>query len=134
MSHTIRVHIVEDSSTDAKRLELELQQAGYDLVTLRVETAAALTAALNDAVWDVVISDYRMPGFSAPMALELVKARSLDLPFIVISGSVGEHKAVEMMLPGAKDYVNKENLFSLAPAVERAPRDAATRAARRRES
>ena len=127
MSGEIRVLIVEDSALDASIIELELKQAGYDLVTRRVDIAADLCAALDEAVWDVIICDYRLPEYSAPDALELVKARGLDVPFIVISGSVGEHKAVEMMRAEAQDYVIKGNLARLAPAVERELREATDR-------
>jgi diguanylate cyclase len=134
MLAVIRVLIVEDSAADAALIESALEQAGYDLVTSRVDSAADLSAALDEATWDVVICDYRLPEFSAPSALALIKARGVDLPFIVISGSVGEHKAVEMMRAGAQDYVIKGNLVRLGPAVERELRDAANRAERRREA
>jgi PAS domain S-box-containing protein len=93
-----------------------------------------MTAALDEVAWDVVICDYRLPLFSAPAALELVSARGLDVPFIVISGSIGEDMAVEMMRSGAHDYLMKNNLARLGPAVERELRDAASRLERRREA
>jgi diguanylate cyclase len=130
----IRVLTVEDSVEDAALVERELEQAGYALVMRRVETAAALCVALDEAAWDVIICDYSLPRFSAPAALQLVKARGLDLPFIIISGMTGEHKAVEMMRAGAQDYVMKGNLARLGPAVERELSDAASRAERQREA
>jgi diguanylate cyclase (GGDEF)-like protein/PAS domain S-box-containing protein len=134
VSRAIRVLIVEDSPSDALLIEHELNHAGYDVTSHRVETALELAAALDEESWDIVICDYRLPGFSAPGALELFKARGLDQPFIVISGSIGEQKAVDMMRAGAQDYVLKGNLARLGAAVERELRDAEDRAERRREA
>ncbi|HLZ28603.1 MAG TPA: EAL domain-containing protein [Chloroflexota bacterium] len=130
----IRVLIVEDSAPDATLVELELEQAGYALVMRRVETATALSVALDEATWDVVICDSSLPRFSAEAALQLVKARGLDLPFIIVSGKIGEHTAVDMMRAGAQDYVMKGKLARLGPAVERELSDAASRAERRLEA
>jgi PAS domain S-box-containing protein len=130
----VHVLIVEDSESDAALIEWELKQAGLQAVTRRVESAAEATAALDETTWDVIISDYRLPRFSAPAALALVKARGLDVPFIVASGSIGEDTAVEMMRSGAQDYFMKGNLARLGPAVERELRDAADRHRRRREA
>ena len=134
VSRSVSVLMVEDSETDAALIEWELEQAGLHPLTRRVQTASEMTAALDEVAWDVVICDYRLPGFSAPAALELVTARGLDVPFIVISGSIGEDSAVEMMRSGAHDYLMKDNLARLGPAVERELRDAANRVERRREA
>ena len=129
MSREIRVLIVEDSLSDASLIEFELKHAGYDLVTRRVETAREMRAALDEGTANVIICDYTLPEFSAPAALELVKARGLDVPFIVVSGSIGEETAVAIMRAGAHDYVMKGNLARLGPALERELREAAARAA-----
>src|SRR5437899_2141967 len=124
MSRKISVLMIEDFAPDARLIEFKLKQAGYELVTRRVEDAGELTVALDAEVPDLIICDYNLPGFSAPAALELVKARGLDVPFFVISGSIGEDNAVEMMRAGAHDYLMKGSLARLGPAVERELRDA----------
>src|SRR5581483_9889435 len=117
MGGSIRVLIVEDSEDDAVLIERELRQGGLEAVTERVETAAAMRAALDRQAWDVVIADYSLPRFSAPAALALLEERGLDLPFIVISGSIGEQIAVATMKAGAHDYIMKSDLTRLVPAV-----------------
>jgi diguanylate cyclase (GGDEF)-like protein/PAS domain S-box-containing protein len=121
--------MVEDSESDAGLIEFELRRAGYELVTRRVVTAREMSAALDGGAADVIICDFTLPQFSAPAALELVKARGLDVPFIVVSGSIGDETAVEIMRAGAHDYVMKENLARLGLAVKRELREAAARAA-----
>jgi len=128
----LRVLIVEDSESDAT-LELRaLRQGGFEPTHVRVETAAQLKAALDAQAWDVVLSDYYLPGFDAPAALTLLRANGSDVPFIVVSGSVGEDTAVTAMKAGATDYVMKDRLQRLASAVARAVEDAAGRRERRR--
>ncbi len=127
----LRVLLVEDSESDAALLELALERAGFDLKSERVETAEGLTAALARQDWDVVIADYVMPGFDGLSALALVKSRGLDLPFIIVSGHITDDTAVAAMKAGAHDYVMKDNLTRLAPAVERELRDAEVRHARK---
>ncbi len=117
MKTPVNVLIVEDSEDDAQLVLDELRRSGYAPVFERVETAPALTAALQRQAWDVVIADYRMPDFSGPAALKLVKASGLDLPFIVVSGTVGEDLAVEMLKAGANDYLLKDRLGRLGTAV-----------------
>ena len=134
MSRQIRVLLVEDSESDASLIELELKQAGHELVTRRVVTAHEMSAALDERAVDVIICDYSLPQFSAPDALELVKAHGLDVPFFVVSGSIREERAVEMMRAGAHDYLLKGNLARLGPAVEREVREAAARLSRRKET
>jgi PAS domain S-box-containing protein len=127
----LRVLMVKDSESDAGPLVRRLQQAGYDLAHERVDTADDLRAALAQPDWDIVIADYQMPRFSAPAALEILKASGRDLPFIIVSGTIGEEKAVAMMKAGAHDYVMKDNLARLVPAVERELREAQGRRERR---
>ncbi len=93
----LRVLIVEDSEQDAGLLLRELRRAGYSPVFERVETAREMVDALGREVWDVVLSDYVLPGFSGLAALKILRDRGLDLPFIVVSGQIGEDVAVEMM-------------------------------------
>ncbi|HUL51274.1 MAG TPA: SpoIIE family protein phosphatase [Candidatus Nitrosotalea sp.] len=127
----IRVLIVEDSEFDARVLVNNLRQAGYDVTFRRVDSAATLRDALTEGVWEVILSDYNLPGFSAPEALAILQQSGLDLPFIIISGGIGEDVAVAAMKAGAHDYLMKGNLARLAPAVERELREAGTRVARR---
>jgi diguanylate cyclase (GGDEF)-like protein len=122
--------MIEDSPSDASLVEWELKHAGYQSHVRRVETESDLKAALDKDTWDIVTCDYRLPQFSAPAALELVRKHGVDVPFIVISGTIGEDAAVEMMRAGAHDYLMKGNLARLGPAVERELRDAAGRAQR----
>lgn len=123
----LRVLIVEDSENDAALIELALERAGYTPGCLRVQTRAALDAALSQQAWDVVIADYVMPQFNGLDALAQVKARGMDLPFIIVSGHITDDTAVAAMRAGAHDYVMKDNLARLGPAVGRELRDAAVR-------
>ncbi|MBI2843287.1 MAG: response regulator [Armatimonadetes bacterium] len=132
MNIPLRILIVEDSEDDTMLLVRELKRGGYDLTYERVDTKEAMSAALDRQTWDVIISDYVMPGFGGLDALKLAKERSLDLPFIVVSGKIGEETAVEAMKAGAHDYIMKDNLARLVPAVERELRDAEVRQERRR--
>jgi len=115
------VLLVEDNPDDALLLALHLTRAGYDLSLKRVETADEMSQALADPsqTWDIVLSDYNLPSFSAPRALQLLKSTGFDLPFIVLSGAVSEETAVEAMRAGAHDYISKQNLIRLVPAIER---------------
>lgn len=130
MSQPLNVLIVEDSEADAMLVLRELRRGGFSPIWERVETAQELSVALNRCSWDVILSDYRLPGFNAPAALEIVKQSQKDLPFILISGIIGEVSAVEMMKAGAHDYVMKDNLNRLPEAVRREMRDAQVRAER----
>lgn len=132
MSKPLRALLVEDNETDAELLLRTLAKAGYETTVARVETAEAMKEALQRGPWDIVLADYRMPQFSAPEALSLLKESGLDLPFIVVSGGIGEATAVAAMKAGAHDYLMKDNLARLAPAVERELREAANRSGRRR--
>jgi PAS domain S-box-containing protein len=130
MNIPLRVLIVEDSEDDAELLVSELERSGYHLISERVDTPSAMNFALAQT-WDLVIADYTMPNFSAPAALALLKEKALDLPFIIVSGSIGEDTAVTAMKAGAHDYVMKGKLARLAPAVERELREASERQKRR---
>jgi PAS domain S-box-containing protein len=127
MGTPIRVLIVEDSTDDAELVLIELRRAGYDPVSERVQTAEAMKTALESEPWDLVVSDYTMPQFDAPAALNLLNQSSRDIPFIVVSGSIGEDIAVAMMRTGAHDYVLKQNLTRFVSAVQRELREAENR-------
>jgi len=131
MPTSIRVLIIEDTEPDARLMVRELRRADYDPTWERVETSEAMRAALERQAWDVVLSDYKMPHFSGPAALRLLQAMELDLPFIVVSGTIGEENAVAMMKAGAHDYILKEKLARLAPAIAREMREVEVRRARR---
>jgi two-component system, cell cycle sensor histidine kinase and response regulator CckA len=131
MSTALRVLIVEDSPDDAALVLRELRRGGYELVSERVETAEAMSAALERAEWDVILSDYTMPHFSALEALETLKSKQLDIPFIIISGTIGEETAVLALKAGAQDYLIKGRLARLVPALEREIREAHSRLERK---
>src|SRR3712207_4631201 len=138
----LRVLIVEDSENDTLLLLRELRRGGYEPDHVRVETAEAMENALSASEWDVIISDYRMPRFSALEALRVFKKSGSDAPFIVVSGQVGEEAAVEVMKAGAYDFLKKGNLALdfitkgsmplLCPTVERGLEEAEERRERRR--
>ena len=132
MSTPLQVLIVEDSENDALLLQLELERAGYGPVCHRVDTAVAMNAALDRQRWDLVIADYVMPLFNGLDALALVRQKGHDLPFIIVSGHITEDTAVAAMKAGAHDYVMKDKLARLGPAVERELREAEVRRQRRR--
>lgn len=127
MRKSLRVLNIEDSEHDAALLTRHLSSAGYDLVSDRVETAAGLQAALESRDWDVILCDYSMPNFNALAALDVLRMSGNDIPLIIISGTVGEDVAVEAMLTGANDYLSKDNLTRLVPAIERELQDADNR-------
>lgn len=127
MNEVLRVLQVEDSSLDASLTERALAKAGYTVYSERVVTAAEMRAALARQPWDVIISDYRLSLLDAPAALTLLHDSGCDIPFIVVSGAIGEELAVAIMKAGAQDYLLKNDLARLAPAVERELRDARTR-------
>ena len=131
MNVELRVLLIEDSPSDAKLVLQELKRAYPAVYHERADTAEGVREALWGKTWDLVLSDWSMPTFSATAALELVKASGLDLPFIIVSGTIGEETAVEAMRAGAHDYVLKDKLGRLAPAIERVLREAKERAARR---
>jgi two-component system, cell cycle sensor histidine kinase and response regulator CckA len=132
MSQSLRVLIVEDSEDDALLLVRRLQKSGYELKWERVDSPEAMRSALDLNTWDLVITDYVMPGFNALEALEILNEKGLDIPRIVVSGTIGEETAVATMRAGASDYLMKDNLQRLIPAIERELRDAEIRKERRR--
>jgi two-component system, NarL family, sensor histidine kinase UhpB len=132
MDLPIQVLLIEDSEDDTALLEIALKRAGYAPICHRVETPEALRAALDRQKWDVVIADYLLPRFDGLAALAMVRERGLDLPFIIVSGYITEETAVAAMKAGAHDYVMKDNLARLGPALERELRDAVVRHERRR--
>jgi two-component system cell cycle sensor histidine kinase/response regulator CckA len=123
----LRVLLVEDSDDDAQLILRELKRGGREHVFMRVQSRDALVDALRDQTWDLVIGDYSMPGFSGAEALAVVREHDPDVPFIFVSGTIGEEMAVAAMRAGARDYVLKGNLKRLLPAVERELREAAAR-------
>jgi signal transduction histidine kinase len=127
----LRGLLLEDSENDALLLARHLRRGGYELEFERVETQDAFERALDRGLWDVVFADYVLPGYSGLTALKEVQRRELDLPFIVVSGKIGEETAVEAMKAGAHDYVMKSNLTRLASAVERELRESSRRHDRR---
>lgn len=119
MSRELKVLIIEDSEDDALLLLRELKRGGYNPVYERVHSLETLDRSLEHNQWDIIISDYVMPGFSGLAALKFIKDRGLDIPFIVVSGNIGEDMAVAAMKAGAHDYIIKGNLTRLIPAIER---------------
>jgi diguanylate cyclase (GGDEF)-like protein/PAS domain S-box-containing protein len=128
----LRVVVVEDSPTDAELVARELKKGGDPIEVERVDSASALRAALERGPCDLVISDYNLPGFSGPDALQVVKSYSADIPFILVSGTVGEELAVQTLKSGADDYLLKGNLTRLAASVKAQLQEAEGRRARRR--
>jgi len=133
MGVPLKVLLVEDSEDDALLLVRMLRRGGFDPTWERVDTAAAMEAALDGRGWDLVISDHGMPAFNSSAALELLRRNGfVDLPFIIVSGQIGEDAAVAAMKAGAHDYLMKENLARLNSAIERELREADVRRERRR--
>ncbi|HMF75520.1 MAG TPA: ATP-binding protein [Bryobacteraceae bacterium] len=132
MGKPLRLLQVEDLESDAALVVRLLRKAGYDVDSERVEDATEMRRALAARAWDVIIADYRLPQFDARGALAILQETGKDIPFIVVSGTIGEDVAVEMMRSGAQDYLMKDNLARLAPTVEREIREAGARLERRR--
>jgi PAS domain S-box-containing protein len=131
VSNPLRVLIIEDSEDDALLILRELRRGGYEPAYERVETAETFETALKSGPWDIIISDYILPKFSGSAALTIFKESGLDLPFIIVSGNIGEDIAVEAMKAGARDYIIKGNLTRLVQAVVRELREAELRHERR---
>ena len=130
-SRPLQVLIVEDSELDARVLIGHLRQGGYEPQWLRVASVDGMREALHSAIWDTILCDHSMPGFSAPEALQLLQETGLDIPFLIVSAGIGEDVAVAAMKAGANDFLIKGELARLVPAVERELREAGIRAARR---
>ena len=122
MNKPIRVLIVEDSEDDVLLLVRQLKKGGYNSTYNQVDTAEAMMKAFEKQTWDVILCDNSMPGFSAFDALDLYKEKRLDLPFIIVSGAIVYENAVALMETGAHDYILKNNLAELTPAIDRALR------------
>jgi len=131
MGRALNVLLVEDSDDDAELVLRELQRGGFDLVCERVQTREAMSATLPKLRWDVIVSDYSLPKFSAPDAFATLLATGLDIPFIIVSGTVGEETAVRAMKLGVQDFIVKGSLHRLIPAIERELREQEGREARR---
>lgn len=127
MPANLNILVVEDSEDDSRLTLRELERAGYEIQHLRTDTEAALRAALQNRRWDLVLSDYNVPGFGGIAALAIVRELHPEMPFIFVSGTIGEETAVAAMRAGANDYVMKSNLKRLAPAIERELREVAVR-------
>ncbi|HUI87235.1 MAG TPA: HD domain-containing phosphohydrolase [Anaerolineales bacterium] len=131
MENLLNVLIVEDSQDDADLIIREIQRGGYQVEWERVETRAALGSALQRKAWDLILCDHSLPQFDSLNALSVLRESGLDLPFIMVSGSLGEEAAVEVLKAGAHDYVNKGNMARLVPAIRRELAEADMRRQRR---
>jgi len=127
-----RILVVEDADRDYALLTRELHKAGLDVILHRVENAEQFRAALADGPWDAIVSDHSLPQFSSTVALEIAREVEREVPFIIVSGAIGEEQAVDAMKAGAQDYVSKSNLRRLIPVLEREWREAEGRRKRRR--
>jgi PAS domain S-box-containing protein len=129
----LRLLLVEDSEDDATLVLLELRRAGFVPVATRVETAEAMSTALRAQPWDLILADYNLPTFTGLAALDLYHESGLDIPFLIVSGTIGEELAVEAMRAGAHDYLLKGNLTRLGPAITRELREAQVRRERKQD-
>jgi diguanylate cyclase (GGDEF)-like protein/PAS domain S-box-containing protein len=127
----IKVLLVEDRAEDAELLVREMRRSGLAIVSRRVESEAAYEDALDTFAPDLILSDYTLPGFDGPLALRIARQRRPDTPFIFVSGTIGEERAIEALRQGAVDYVLKDNRARLVPAIERALKEAEDRDAGR---
>src|SRR5579859_698050 len=127
MTRPLQVLLVEDSDDDALLVSRELRRGGFDATVERVETRDAMVAALVRGAWDIVISDYSLPSFDAPSALAVVRESGIDVPVVIVSGTIGEETAVDAMRAGAADFIIKGRLTRLVPAIERELREKAGR-------
>ena len=132
MSQRLRTLIVEDSEDDAQLLLRHLRRGGYEPLGVRVETAEEMSRLLDEQTWDLVVADYSLPQFSAVHALAILNEKDIDVPFIILSGTIGEGTAVEAMRAGAHDYIMKGSSARLLPAIDRELREAEERATRRK--
>lgn len=132
MKRLLRVLIAEDAPDDAQLIVIQLEQGGFDVHSRRVDSAQTLIEALEGSQWDVIVCDYVMPGFSGLQALQILKDKATDIPFLMISGKVGEEAAAAAIRAGADDFLLKGNLTRLVPAVQRSIAEAALREQSRR--
>src|ERR1043166_3778562 len=131
MGTRLRILLIEDSEDDARLVLREIERGGYEVEFERVETADSMRAALASKGWDIVICDFSLPSFSAPHALAVLKNSARDLPFIIVSGTIGEESAVNALKAGAHDFIIKGNFARLIPAIQRELKDAEVRRERR---
>lgn len=130
-NQALSILLVEDAPEDAELLLAHLEGAGLRVSCHRVDTPEAMSKALSNALWDLVISDYSLPRFNGMDALELLKGTGIDIPFILVSGTIGEDVAVAALKAGAHDFIAKGNLTRLLPAIDRELREAESRRKRR---
>lgn len=131
MDKALRVLNLEDTQDDSWLLQRHLNRAGYQCMLRREQTAADFEKALRESEWDIILADYFLPGFTALDALRIAQQCNTDVPFIVVSGAVGEQAAVDVLREGAADYVMKDSLGRLVPAIEREMQEAEERRRRR---
>jgi CheY-like chemotaxis protein len=131
MCKRLSILIVEDSESDTELIIRQFQKANYDITYERVETDDQMMAAIEKQSWDLVIADYSLPEFNAPAALAILQKSGLDIPFVVVSGAIGEETAIEIMKAGAHDYIMKNNMSRLVPAIERELKEAESRVQRK---
>jgi two-component system, cell cycle sensor histidine kinase and response regulator CckA len=127
MSHFLKLLLAEDSESDAELIIRQLRISGYNVQAERIQDGPAMKAALQTSEWDLIVSDYSMPGFDAPDALRVLRQAGQDIPFVIVSGTIGEDQAVAMIKAGANDYIMKGNLNRLGSAVGRELREAGER-------
>jgi putative nucleotidyltransferase with HDIG domain len=127
MGIRLRILLIEDSEDDAHLVLREVQRGGYEVEAQRVETAESMQAALKRQQWDLILCDFSLPRFSAPRALEILKQSGLDVPFIIVSGTIGEESAVNALKAGAHDFIIKGNFARLLPAIQRELKEAEVR-------
>jgi CheY-like chemotaxis protein len=120
MSVELRILILEDVPSDAELMEHELTESGLTFMSKRVATRVAFTKACDEYCPDIILSDYSLPSFDGLSAMKLALERCPDVPFIFVSGALGEEMAIELLKKGATDYVLKNRLSRLGPAVSRA--------------
>ena len=131
MKIPLKVLIVEDSKDDAELLLHALRHAGYEPSAAQVQSAQAMRTQLGKKSWDLVISDYVVPGFGGLAALKVLQEEDDDIPFIIVSGKIGEDVAIEALTAGANDYLLKDRLSRIGPAIDRALKDVAQRKKRK---
>jgi CheY-like chemotaxis protein len=134
MGQPLKVLMIEDNENDALLAEDRLRRAGYDLTCHRVETAQDVQAALARETWDLILSDYNLPGLTGMEALQLYKDSRLAIPYVVMSGSIGEVAVAQALRSGADDFVSKDHASILGFVVENVLRESATRMERQREN
>jgi PAS domain S-box-containing protein len=116
---SLRVLIVDDSEDEVLLIIRELKKCGYNPLAERVETAATMKKALKEKQWDIILCDYKMPKFNAPSVIAVLKEANIDVPLLIVSGTIGEDVGIECMRLGAHDYIMKDNLSRLCPAIAR---------------